>query len=135
MKESLGRCLGPAKNKGNVMAQWILNITGRVIVHRSIHRLTPAEAAPPNEVEQEKRTTFNAAILAALGDSVSLHVVQPTSKLTADSMEDYWDLEPYEDEIETPLAIPEADFVDAIGKPILQQSFANTLIGAKVLLP
>ncbi len=126
--------IGLAKNEGNVMAQWILNLTGRVIVCHSIRCLTPAEAALSNEVEQEKRTTFNAAIQVALGDSVSLPAAQPTSELTTDSMEDYWDLEPYEDEVKT-LAIPEADFVDAFGKLILQQSFADTLIGDKVLLP
>jgi hypothetical protein len=28
-KECLGRCLGPAKNEGNAMAQWILKANGR----------------------------------------------------------------------------------------------------------
>ena len=27
-KECLGRCLGPAKNEGNAMAQWILKANG-----------------------------------------------------------------------------------------------------------
>ena len=30
-KECLGRCLGPAKNEGNVMANWILTQKGTVI--------------------------------------------------------------------------------------------------------
>ncbi len=30
---------------------------------------------------------------------------------------------------------PEADFVDAAGKPVLQQSFTDMLINAEVLLP
>jgi hypothetical protein len=30
-KEQLGRCLGPAKNEGNVMAQWILKENGKVV--------------------------------------------------------------------------------------------------------
>lgn len=42
----------------------------------------------------------------------------------------------YEDNVDGgPPSIPEADFVDATGKPILQQSFADTLINAEVLLP
>ena len=45
-----------------------------------------------------------------------------------------WDLEPYYDEQEAPLDIPDADFVDATGKPLLQQSFTDTLINAEVLL-
>jgi hypothetical protein len=44
-----------------------------------------------------------------------------------------WDLEPYSDS-EVPLDIPEADFVDATGKPLLQQSFTDTLINTEVLL-
>jgi hypothetical protein len=31
--------------------------------------------------------------------------------------------------------MPEADFVDAAGKPMLQQSFTDTLININVLLP
>ena len=30
-KECLGRCLGPAKNEENAMAQWILKANGRVV--------------------------------------------------------------------------------------------------------
>ncbi len=43
-------------------------------------------------------------------------------------------MEPYSDELEAPLDIPEADFVDATGKPLLQQSFTDTLINTEVLL-
>jgi hypothetical protein len=32
-KECLGRCLGPAKNEGNIMTQWILKENGKVVPH------------------------------------------------------------------------------------------------------
>ncbi len=35
-KECLGRCLGPVKNEGNAMAQWILNENGQVVVRHSL---------------------------------------------------------------------------------------------------
>ncbi len=50
-KECLGRCLGLAKNEGNAMTQWILNENGRIVVRRSIWRLTPHELSPSNESE------------------------------------------------------------------------------------
>ena len=42
---------------------------------------------------------------------------------------------PYEDDYESKLFIPDADLKDAAGKPFVHQSFADTLIDAKVLLP
>jgi hypothetical protein len=45
-------------------------------------------------------------------------------------------LEPYGDDVEgNSFLMPEADFVDAAGKPMLQQSFMDTLINIDVLLP
>jgi hypothetical protein len=60
-KERLERCLGPAKNKGNAMAQWILKENGKVVPCCTLHHLTPAELSPSNEVEMEKRSLFNVA--------------------------------------------------------------------------
>jgi hypothetical protein len=42
---------------------------------------------------------------------------------------------PYEDEVEVPAVMPEADMTDASGKPINQQSMTDLLINAEVLLP
>jgi hypothetical protein len=67
-----------------------------------------------NKVEIDKRSNFTALIRAALGNSISL----PQAPLP-DSHEDLWDLEPYSDKLEVPLDIPEADFVDATGKSLL----------------
>ncbi len=35
-KECLGRCLGPVKNEGNIMAQWVLKENGKVVQHQSL---------------------------------------------------------------------------------------------------
>ena len=76
-KEWLGRCLGPAKNEGNAMAQWILRESGKVVPRRTLRRLTPDELSPSNEVESEKRSQFNVAIRSVLGDSVKIPKVLP----------------------------------------------------------
>ena len=129
-KECLGRCLGPAKNEGNMMAQWILRENGKVIVRRSLRRLTPGELAQSNDAERAKRDMFDSRIRSKLGDSLA-----PPKDPLEDQPVDDWDLELYEDNDEVPPLIPEADIVDATGRPILQQSFADTLINAEVLLP
>ena len=72
MKECLGRCLGPAQNKGNEMAQWILTGNGQVVSRRAIFHLEKADLAPSNEMEQRKRTGFDAAITNRLGNSFTL---------------------------------------------------------------
>ena len=130
-KECLGRCLGPAKNEGNEMAQWILRQNGKVVVRRSLRRLTPHELSPSNEAEVAKRAAFNNSIRESLGDSLS----PPLAPIAEDPVED-WDLELYcDDSGESATVVPEADFCDATGKPILMESFADTLINAEVLLP
>jgi hypothetical protein len=45
-REWMGRCLGPAKNKGNAMAQWILKENGKVVSRHTLRRHTPAELSP-----------------------------------------------------------------------------------------
>ncbi len=92
-----------------------------------MQRLTPAESALSNKVEVAKSATFNTSITAILGDSVSI----PTGPLP-DQVEDP---EPYGGNEGDSFLMPEADFVDAAGKPMLQQSFMDTLINIDVLLP
>ena len=66
-----------------------------------------------------------------MGDSMST----PTTPLSDNPCNDR-DLELYEDDVDGgPPSIPETDFVDAAWKPVLQQSFADILINAEVLLP
>ena len=49
-------------------------------------------------------------------------------------MDEYWELEPYGDDVESPLAFLEADIIDAAGKPFMAHSLTDTLINAEVLL-
>ena len=60
MKEVLGRCLVPAKNEENEMAQWVLKINGQVVPQRSLQKLRPDELA--NESDTSKRAAFDASI-------------------------------------------------------------------------
>jgi hypothetical protein len=39
-KECLGQCLGPVKNEGNIMAQWVLKENGKVVPCQSLRNLT-----------------------------------------------------------------------------------------------
>ena len=50
-KECLGRCLGPARNEGNLMANWILTQKGTMIPLWSICHLKVDERSDLNEVE------------------------------------------------------------------------------------
>jgi hypothetical protein len=72
-----------------------------------------------------KRATCNALITRIIGDSVSV----PIGPLPDSQVDDPYNLEPYGDDVEgDSFLMPEADFVDAAGKPMLQQSFTDTLI-------
>ncbi len=95
-KECLGRCLGPAKNEGNIMTQWVLKENGKVVPRRSLQCLTKAESSPSNEVELAKRTSYNGLITQILGDSVAV----PVGPLPDPQEEDPYDLEPYRDNVE-----------------------------------
>lgn len=135
--ECLGRCLGPAKNEGNEMAQYILTIKGTIVPRRSVRRLRVDELALSNETEALKRSQFDAAIRQKLGDSFTLPAV-PVQVGDTDPDED--DFEPFPEDADgeegsPDTAVPNADLVDATGKPILQQSLADTLITAEVKLP
>ena len=128
-KECLGRCLGPARNEGNVMANWILTQKGTVIPRRSLRRLTADEKSESNEVEGLKRASFTADITAKLGDSVKL----PPTPLP-DWTEPDWNDEPYGVDTISEHEPFEADLVDAAGKPIMMHSLTDALINAEVLL-
>ncbi|KAL7534955.1 hypothetical protein ACHAXR_006168, partial [Thalassiosira sp. AJA248-18] len=118
----LGRCIGPTKNKGNEMCQWILQINGQIVPRRTVRHLTPGELSISNESEVKKRAAFDEAIQEKLRDSFTLRPLGNSIKLTSLNLQDGEDFEAYADDEETPAAIPEADLVDATGKPINQQS-------------
>ena len=140
-KQSLGRCLGPTKNEGNEMCQAILKQNGKVVPRRSCRPLNAGELAPSNLVEAQKRAEFDAAIKQKMGDSFSPAVPVPSHRIPesrrgisrSNPQDDTFD--PYAGVEEPHIEVPEADCVDATGKPILQQSLADTLINTEVLLP
>ena len=65
--ELLGRCLGPARNKGNMMSQRVLTEKGELLPVQTLRKLTKAEMDDPLEIE--KRKQFDAYILQRYGDS------------------------------------------------------------------
>ena len=138
MKECLGWCLGPANNKGNEMAQWILTGNVHVVPRRDIFHLTKAELDPSNEMEQRKHTEFYASIINRLVDSFALPPTTAPDIAHARGNEvnprgDYF--EPYLDDEETPAFVPQSDILDASGKPIFAEIISDTLINAEVSLP
>jgi hypothetical protein len=112
------------------MAQWVLKDNGKVAPRRSLCRLSAAKLAPSNEDEHSKQGNFSTSICGLLGDSISLSAT-PLPNL----IEDYWEMEPYGDDIKDGIAFLEADLTDAAGKPFAQHSPADALINAKVFLP
>ena len=129
-KECLGRCLGPAKNEGNEMTNWVLAKSGKVISRRTLRPLTAGELAVTNIAEVEKRAEFTAAIRSKLGNSLTLPTVP-----TFPTLKDEFELNLYEDDEFIPANIPDAEVIDATGKPIIMQSLTDGLIHAEVMLP
>ena len=124
--EVLGRCLGPAKNEGNEMAQWVLKMNGQVVPRRTLRKLRADELAM--ETEKSKRAEFDAAIKLKYGDSLS------PPRETSPNPQDGGD------EASLPFGevgpqVPEADVLDATGAPLHPTSVADTLLNAEVLLP
>ena len=103
--------------------------------HCTLCCLTPAELSPSNEVEIEKHSLFNVAICGILGDSVKIPKVVPLDNEATTTFDALWDLESYKDGVEVLLFIPEADLMDAAGKPFEIKSVTDALINAEVMLP
>ena len=61
-KEELGICLGPTKNDGNEMCQWVLQKNGQVVLRLTHRRLRSEELTVTNETESKKCTYFYAYI-------------------------------------------------------------------------
>ena len=69
-KKVLGRCLGPTKDEGNEMAQWVLQQNGQIVPRRTLRRLQQEETSPHNLIKKAKRDAFDDNIKELLGDSV-----------------------------------------------------------------
>jgi hypothetical protein len=117
------------------MAQWILKENGKVVPQRTLCRLSPTELAPTNEVEIEKQALFNTLICGWLGDSIKIPNNIPLDNDATDACDELWVLNPYEDDHETKLHVPDAVLKDAAGKPFENKLLADTLINAEILLP
>ena len=96
-------------------------------------RLTPVELSPSNKVEMEKLFLFNVAISGILDDSIKIPKVVPLDNDATTAFDALWDLEPYKDDVEVLPFIPEADLIDAAGKPFEIQSVTDALINAEVM--
>ena len=81
----------------------------------------PAELAPSNEVEADKRTSFTTSIREVLGDSVKISKEVPLDNNDTEAFDALWDLEPSKDDYESKLFITDADLKDAAGKPFVHQ--------------
>ena len=145
LQQELGRCLGPTKNEGNEMCQWVLQRNGKIVPRRTLRRLTHDEASPHNEVERRKREDFNQQIERKLGNSFTLEGIRTNRREKSDNNDrsdpvsvmdfDPDTFVPYESEEEPLQFLPEADIRDAAGEQLNQQSVSDLLINAKVLLP
>ena len=71
-KAVLGRVLGPSKNAGNEMAQWVLQLNGQIVPRRSLWHLQ-TEATNSNVAEERKRKVFMNCIRAKLEQVTRCH--------------------------------------------------------------
>ena len=130
-QEMLGRVLGPSKNEGNEMAQWVLTSKGTVVPRRSCRRLTAQEMV--SDVEKKKQDAFTTIITAKLGDSMALPS-PPVDKPSLEEINDYT-YDSRESDEDEPQELVDEDPVNQNGVPIFENSFGDTLINAEVLLP
>ena len=127
-KEVLGRVLGPSRNVGNEMAQWVLQANGKVVCRRSLRKLKSDELNN-NEVELYKRQIFDQCIKEKLGDSMQVPTTKPKSEATwPDDDSDDGELDDY-------FRIEDEDPVDASGLALSEQPLFDHLVHAEVALP
>ena len=62
----MGRCIGPSKNEGNEIAQWVLKNIGKIVPQLTIRKLTQDELVRESEIK--KRDGFDAEIKIRYGD-------------------------------------------------------------------
>ena len=101
------------------MAQWCLKMNVFIVPRRILRKLRPAEWAKESEIR--KRQEFDAAIKSKHGDSFTIPASAPNTQ------EDDGSFDP-ECFGEKSAYIPEAEIVDANGKPLSPTSVADTLV-------
>ena len=112
------------------MAQWVLQQNGQIVPCRTLRRLRQEETSPHNLIEKAKRDAFDSEIRGLLGDSV-VAVDNPELQPMDPAQDCDFDIDDF---LSADEVVPEADAVDATGRPINQQSVADMLINAEVLL-
>jgi hypothetical protein len=123
--------LGPAKGKGNEMAQWILKANGNVVPRRSSRPLKVDEIHSAQE--QQKRKIFDGLIERRHGTSIN----PPLIISDDENNENYSDneFEEYEDDDEPARITPDIeDMVDVNGKLLNQQPAYDQILHSEVSL-
>ena len=130
-KEFLGRNLGPSKNEGNEMAQWILTSKGTVVPRRSCRRLTQLEL--DSDSEKKRRDLYDKIISSKLGDCLRLPPTPSDRPKASDTNAHSYDSRNSDEE--EPRDLVDEDPLDESGIPVFENSYGDTLINAEVLLP
>ena len=125
----LGRCLGPAKNKGNKMLQWVINQHGQIVPRRTMRKLTPDKLLRESEIK--KREVFDYAIRTRYRKSFTLP--ERIKSTRGNPQDDDGTFYLTFDEVAP--EIPEADITDAEGQPLHPSSAADILMNDEVILP
>ena len=125
----LGRCLGPEKNEGNKILQWVLNQHGQIVPRKNTCKLTPGEFLRESEIK--KREVFDSSIKTRYGESFTLPKIIKRNRVNPQDDDGTFDL-PFD---EVAPEIPEADITDAERQPLHPSSVAHIIMNAEVLLP
>ena len=121
-KEYLGRVLGPVKNEGSEMSQYVVTFRGTAVPRRSLRPLKVADIH--YETEKWKRAIFDDIILKKLGDPIFTPPSLPVQ-----------DFVPYSDgELDPPLILDE-DPVTPTGKAMFEKPLTDMIINAELSLP
>ena len=115
----LGRALGPTKNVGNKMCQWILKTNGEIVARRTVRHLNAGEEVNPAfEVEKSEMMTY---IYQRYGSPFRHKNVQPRRQ----QHDDFVPYEPvYDDEGFISSEMPgDAEFNDKSHSPV--DAFVN----------
>ena len=104
-QEVLGRVLGPAREEGNELAQWVLKSNGNVVPHQTVWQLQLAELH--SNTEKQKHAIFDVLIERRWGS--------PMSKPNKDDMDTVTDTEDNEvDDDETVMTKQHIDIEDSV---------------------
>ena len=114
----IGCCLGPTKNRGNGMIQWVLKQNEKIVPCQTMRCPTPNELVHDSEVK--KRAEFDADTKLQYGDSFTL-----PNNIRGNTQEADYTCELNFYEVAT--NIPEADIVDDQGKPLQPTSATDIL--------